>query len=470
MLSHTTDSEKVTAKSKRKASQAQSSDEEDQEGTTLAGEDDTNTNTNSHSQSRTNDGDGDGENDTTLAESDSSGSDSDTDTNTGTLEDTVDGSDNWTMDESKSKGSASASASNKTFELSDQHERQLWKDWDKYDDDDDDHNDDVPFDEINAVHYDEAASQLTRFTELELQQRRSQHVERRARAHEKLLLAAYAAQSVPQSTLKEKAKTITTKNSTIHNNTNHTLLEEDHPPDALNKDSMSLTYEPQEDEEEEEEVSPPQQERLSPLSKHSQSHSQSHSHSHSPPTNQFRYGQLEKERAVFHTFCAVLKNKGVQVLKLNRDRKWQIRFLTVSKEVTFLTSDTSTTTTTDQELALAGDPLSHPQGFLWVKKFSHKTQYSIATIDKQGKGGIFMTNLQGVGYNDHTVDATLPSLSKKQRDKFNDSVSLTIHGSHPSAGPVQPREIVIRCLCPEDAEFLVSGIHAVVTMLHPQQI
>ena len=43
--------------------------------------------------------------------------------------------------------------------------------------------------------FDDTASQLSRLTELEVQQRRAQHLERRARAHEKLLLSAYSALS-----------------------------------------------------------------------------------------------------------------------------------------------------------------------------------------------------------------------------------------------------------------------------------
>ena len=47
--------------------------------------------------------------------------------------------------------------------------------------------------------FDDTASNLSRLTELEDKQKHAQYLERRARAHEKLLLFAYSALSVPPS-------------------------------------------------------------------------------------------------------------------------------------------------------------------------------------------------------------------------------------------------------------------------------
>jgi hypothetical protein len=91
-----------------------------------------------------------------------------------------------------------------------------------------------------------------------------------------------------------------------------------------------------------------------------------------------------KERSVLEKFSSTLKNEGIEVLKLNRRNKWQRRFLSVSREVTWLN--------TQAEDANIGQC---PKALLWLKRFEGSS-YGVSNLTNKGRGGIMFTKLRRV--------------------------------------------------------------------------
>lgn len=131
-----------------------------------------------------------------------------------------------------------------------------------------------------------------------------------------------------------------------------------------------------------------------------------------------------------------LRNGGIEVLKLNREKNWQPRFLTITAETMRL-----------------GKFDSFPAGLLWVKKFDQGKQPSLASIDKNGKGGILFYWIDRI-----SVTKDNHALNRKQKKgKFKDSITLVLHSN--KYGSL--REIRFRCLSNEDGFALSSGIQSI---------
>lgn len=129
-----------------------------------------------------------------------------------------------------------------------------------------------------------------------------------------------------------------------------------------------------------------------------------------------------------------LGEEGMEVLKLNRERKWQPRFLTITKEVAwFKKSDDIRYNKID----------CCPQGLLWVKKFNgHSSEHSIESIGKNGKGGIMFSAIKSV-----SVTTDHFGLSKKQKkSKFKDSFTFVLRADFDGA----KRDILFRCCNKDD--------------------
>ena len=141
-----------------------------------------------------------------------------------------------------------------------------------------------------------------------------------------------------------------------------------------------------------------------------------------------------------------LGEHGIEVLKLNRERKWQSRFLTITKEVVwFKKSDDIRYNKID----------CCPQGLLWVKKFNgHNSEHSVEAVGKTGKGGILFTSIRSV-----SVTTDNFSLSKKQkRGKFKESFTLVLHADFDG----KKRDILFRCSNKDDIYTLSSGFQAII--------
>ena len=131
-----------------------------------------------------------------------------------------------------------------------------------------------------------------------------------------------------------------------------------------------------------------------------------------------------------------LRNGGIEVLKLNREKNWQPRFLTITAETMRL-----------------GKIELFPAGLLWVKKFDQGQKHSLTSIDKNGKGGI---SFYGIDHISVTKDKH--ALNRKQKKgKFKDSITLVLHSN--KYGSL--REILFRCLSNDDAFALSSGIQII---------
>lgn len=296
----------------------------------------------------------------------------------------------------------------------------------------------------------------TRLEELELRQRRAQHLERRARAHEKLLLHAYSAMSLPPSPpgveKGEEQSASATPTSNSSSNAENKIPEEESKSFATCDRSFATR---DKDEEESMPYSTGTREAPSPLNP--QSPMQIKPKPPSAPTGSKMLAAKSAilQRQTLEKFSIRLKNQGMDVLKMNRDKKWQDRVLTVSKEVMYLTQD--------KDSIFSADRLHCPQGLLWAKKFNSKTrEHSVSDIDKSGKGGMLLNTLQGASLGNV---ADYPLSKKQLQGEFKDSVVVVLHSAE-DGHPGNLRDIVLRCKSMEEATFLCSGCKAIAEIIH----
>ena len=148
------------------------------------------------------------------------------------------------------------------------------------------------------------------------------------------------------------------------------------------------------------------------------------------------------QKHVLEKFCVRIKHSAIQVLKLNREKKWQTRYLTVSKEGTWLKNNNKS------------DACFCPLGLLWVKKFSKSKEHSVLTIDKQGRGGMLLANIVRASLiEDYTGSS---SLTKRQLEKYHDSIIIKLQGT--------TSMVTLRCER-NDAEAISVGCNAMIDVL-----
>ena len=329
-------------------------------------------------------------------------------------------------------------------------EQRLWDAWDKKD-------------SAAAALADNASNSVasksmgtaTHLEELEQRQERAQHLERRARAQEQLLLNSYggAAAAAGMEKVKENAASITpTSNTTSSSN-----AENRQPGQTFNNfemqhedDLMSSSKSPRPS------SATGSRDALQPSPLKPESPLQMKPKPPSAPTGSKMLAAKSAimQRQTLEKFCIRLKNQGMDVLKMNRDKKWQDRVLTVSKEVTYLSQGKNS--------IFSGDRGHCPQGLLWAKKFNTKTrEHSVSDIDKTGKGGMLLSNLQGASIG----NVTDYPLSKKQlQGEFKDSVVVVLHTAE-DGYPGNLRDVVLRCKSMDDATFICSGCKAIADTL-----
>jgi hypothetical protein len=141
----------------------------------------------------------------------------------------------------------------------------------------------------------------------------------------------------------------------------------------------------------------------------------------------------------------------MEVLKLNRDKKWQTRFLVVTKEVLWLNAEDVN--------GHSGDRGHCPLGILWTKRFNAAKDYSITAIDRQGRGGVHFDQLEKVSASGRSNLGH--SLSKKQQEKFKDSVAVTVDYIQNGS----PKSVVLLCRTTDAAHFLCTGLRVVMDVL-----
>lgn len=151
-----------------------------------------------------------------------------------------------------------------------------------------------------------------------------------------------------------------------------------------------------------------------------------------------------EQRDIIAVFASMLRQEGIEILKLNRRNKWQMKVLTVSDEAIFLKTH-------------LGD-LNCPEALLWVKRFNPKTSYSLTSIRNEGRGGVQFSGIQKMLILPNNDDSTPPHHSISLYPKFKDSVSVQIiylcNGNS--------KIMTIRCKTKEDAEILISSTRTVI--------
>lgn len=156
------------------------------------------------------------------------------------------------------------------------------------------------------------------------------------------------------------------------------------------------------------------------------------------------------QRQMLEKFCTQIKISPLEVLKLTRESKWQTRFLTTSKEGSWLKNGNG---------MQQGDAAFCPLGILWVKKLSKTHDYSISKVDNQGRGGGLFAHLTRFSIRNDLLRQY--SLTKKQSAKFRECVVVTLYfdGEH---------DFSVTFACSKSsAEVITTGCCAVIDILRP---
>jgi len=99
-----------------------------------------------------------------------------------------------------------------------------------------------------------------------------------------------------------------------------------------------------------------------------------------------------------------------------------------------------------------------PLGLLWVKKLNRTNDYSVTSIDKQGRGGMIFAHLVKIKVENEELANKFP-LSKRH-EKFNDSVVVRIYSD--SGGKTS--YVTFRCTRGASEAFVV-GCNAIIDVL-----
>jgi hypothetical protein len=164
------------------------------------------------------------------------------------------------------------------------------------------------------------------------------------------------------------------------------------------------------------------------------------------------------QRSLVEKFTKHLANDGVEVLKLNTKKQWQVRYFTISKEQVALTAH--------EALRPSGDVAQCPKALLWLKKFSGKASYGISNIDKQGHGGMMLANLINMKVNESKGDHQLLSFPKKLQENFKKSVTVTLDYSFEGA----TKSVEFLCRDNDEAQFLCTCMRVTRDLLKREEI
>lgn len=163
------------------------------------------------------------------------------------------------------------------------------------------------------------------------------------------------------------------------------------------------------------------------------------------------------QRSLIEKFSKQLANVGVEVLKLNRRKQWQVRYFTVSKEQIALIAHEANSKS-------GAEVAQCPKALLWLKKFNPKGGgYSLANIDKSGHGGMLLVDLKDIHVsNKQDMENPFP---KKMADKFKDSVLVTLEYQFNN----EKRRIEFRCKDNDEAQFLCTCMRVIRDLLKREQ-
>ena len=162
------------------------------------------------------------------------------------------------------------------------------------------------------------------------------------------------------------------------------------------------------------------------------------------------------QRSLVEKFTKNLAMDGVEVLKLNRRKQWQLRYFTVSKERIPLAAH--------ETKPHSGDVAQCPKALLWLKKFNPKNGgYALTNIDKNGHGGMMLVELTDVTVT--SKEDTDNPIPKKLLDKFGQSVLVTL--DYTMNGGF--RSVSFRCKTNDEAQFLCTCMRVIRDLLKREQ-
>jgi hypothetical protein len=164
-------------------------------------------------------------------------------------------------------------------------------------------------------------------------------------------------------------------------------------------------------------------------------------------TNPFSFTSLtSNSKQALERFCQGIKS-GMAILKLNRDQKWHLRYLTTSQEGHWLTSG-------DRN----HDNGYFPLGLLWVKKINKSKGHSISSIDSDGRGGLLLADIIRIEECPEIIEQF--PLTKKQLRDYPDSIAVRIQADHKG----QTRYITFRC-SKAASVVIITGCRAAISLL-----
>ena len=163
------------------------------------------------------------------------------------------------------------------------------------------------------------------------------------------------------------------------------------------------------------------------------------------------------QRSLVEKFSKQLTAVGIQVLKLNTRKQWQLRYFTVSMEQIALSAH--------EALNKTGEIAQCPKALLWLKKFNPKSGYGIVNIDKNGHGGMLLVDLVDIQVSERRDDVLENPIPKKLQDKFENSVILTL--KYKMKGIL--RSIEFRCKDNDEAQFLCTCMRVIRDLLRRER-
>lgn len=120
------------------------------------------------------------------------------------------------------------------------------------------------------------------------------------------------------------------------------------------------------------------------------------------------------QQEVLKRFSSMLRNDKVEVLKLNRHGKWQVRFITVSTEILWLNKGREPPTPKSSQC---------PQALLWYKGHNVRNT-GLAGLKNDGRGGFLFSQLHKIG-RDPNLHPPAP-IPKKLKSKFRSYAGVKI--------------------------------------------
>jgi hypothetical protein len=158
------------------------------------------------------------------------------------------------------------------------------------------------------------------------------------------------------------------------------------------------------------------------------------------------------QKQLLDRFCWKLLHDGMEVLKLNSDKIWQTRYLTVSQEVTWLSNEVAGG-------AKEAESSNFPKALLWVKKLTASKDQSVNGIEKNGKGGILFSHVACV---EELTGRHIPVSKKQLHGKFKDSVTVVLKSTDEGGSKI----VYFRCGTRQEALVLCAGCNMISKLLH----